>query len=289
MLVVNINCSQAELYYFNQSPPGESAELFAPEIISLEGRLEGGVTFSPDGKEFCFVVIDVSIRKTYIYYTEQKNERWSEPQIAYFVGDSVGSGPRFSPDGELFSFNYKNDIWICERNKQGWSRPQILPSPINTDKREGGHSFTIDRTIYFTSNNRYGKKTRGDIYRASLNNNAYKSAEKIPILSTNEYDEDGVYISPDEKFAIFYSFNRPDGYGGYDLYISFKTENNSWTIPENMGAGINTKGIESQPFLSPDKKYLFFNRFDNNESDIYWIDAGIINELKNKSKTLEDN
>jgi Tol biopolymer transport system component len=55
-----------------------------------------------------------------------------------------------------------------------------------------------------------------------------------------------------------------------------------------MGEIINTDGSETQPFLSPDMKYLFFTRFNKNESDIYWIDASIIDELKRKSDILKE-
>jgi len=37
--------------YFGQIPPGDSAEIFAPGIVSVNGRYEYGVSFSPDLKE----------------------------------------------------------------------------------------------------------------------------------------------------------------------------------------------------------------------------------------------
>ncbi|MGB3585896.1 MAG: putative Ig domain-containing protein, partial [Tunicatimonas sp.] len=46
-----------------------------------------------------------------------------------------------------------------------------------------------------------------------------------------------------------------------------------------LNARINGKGIEQRPFVSPDRKYLFFSRTsvtqvngsENYESDIYWV------------------
>jgi len=37
--------------YFGQTPPGDSALIFAPGIISLPGRSEYKIIFSPNGNE----------------------------------------------------------------------------------------------------------------------------------------------------------------------------------------------------------------------------------------------
>jgi outer membrane protein OmpA-like peptidoglycan-associated protein len=50
-----------------------------------------------------------------------------------------------------------------------------------------------------------------------------------------------------------------DSYGEEDLYVSLKDSFGKWTEPKNLGPTINTKGFEISPFLSPDKKRLFFS------------------------------
>jgi hypothetical protein len=42
--------------YFGQKPPGLIPEIFAPGIISISGRHEMGVSFSPDLDEMYFAV-----------------------------------------------------------------------------------------------------------------------------------------------------------------------------------------------------------------------------------------
>ena len=57
-----------------------------------------------------------------------------------------------------------------------------------------------------------------------------------------------------------------------------------------MGAKVNSEWAERFARISPDGKYLFFGRNTSHGFDIYWIDAGIINELKEqavKDKLLE--
>jgi len=51
---------------------------------------------------------------------------------------------------------------------------------------------------------------------------------------------------------------RPDGYGDYDIYVSYKKKVGIWTKARNMGNKINTEALENTPSVSPDGKYLFF-------------------------------
>ena len=52
--------------------------------------------------------------------------------------------------------------------------------------------------------------------------------------------------SPNGK-ALYFASNRPDGFGGYDIYVSYRV-GNSWSAPENMGAVVNTQGDEISPY-----------------------------------------
>jgi hypothetical protein len=85
--------------------------------------------------------------------------------------------------------------------------------------------------------------------------------------------------APNEKYIIFSSHGRPDGHGDRDLYISFQKEGGTWTKPKNLGPAINTKAAEFVSALSPDGKYLFFDRHENAERDIYWVGTELIDEM----------
>ena len=52
--------------------------------------------------------------------------------------------------------------------------------------------------------------------------------------------------------------NGPDSRGREDLYISLKNEKGGWTKPKNMGSTINSTGFEMSPFLSANKRRLYF-------------------------------
>jgi hypothetical protein len=87
------------------------------------------------------------------------------------------------------------------------------------------------------------------------------------------------YIAPDESFLLFSSM-RPDGYGDFDLYVSYKKPNKTWTKARNLGTTINTTARESVSVVSPDGQYLFFISRRNGIGEFFWVDAKIIEELK---------
>ena len=115
------------------------------------------------------------------------------------------------------------------------------------------------------------------MYRVRKVNGKFTKRERLDEINTAAF-ELGPYIAPDESFIIFES-NRPGGKGQMDLYICFRTPDDSWPEAINLGATINTKGQERFPGISPDGKFFFYG---GHTSDIYWVDAKIIEELKPK-------
>ena len=91
-------------------------------------------------------------------------------------------------------------------------------------------------------------------------------------------------MAPDESYLIFISQTRPGGKGGWDLWICFRNGDGSWTLPVNMGPEINTAADEYGPRVSPGGKDLYFTRESKRRTmDIYWVSAGLIEKIKNKS------
>ena len=66
----------------------------------------------------------------------------------------------------------------------------------------------------------------------------------------------GIYVSPDNEVIIL-SMVESDT-GSEDLYYSIKDAKGRWQQPQSLGTSINTKGREISPFLSSDKKFLYF-------------------------------
>jgi Tol biopolymer transport system component len=174
---------------------------------------------------------------------------------------------------------------MVERTPEGWREPQVLPSPLNSDYRDGSYTESADGVVYISS-----KRPDGfggyDIWRIQPNSSQSLQAENLgSIINSSAFDVSPL-IAPDGSYLIFGS-ERDGRKGLAQLYISFKKDNGEWSSPINMnscGAKINNETAHhSGPSLSPDGKYLFFRRHEAMmEMDVYWVNARVIEKLRNK-------
>lgn len=263
--------------YLNQTPPGLTAEKFAPGFISLDSEYEFGSVFNKDATEFYYGV-DTG-QGNEIRYSAFEKGQWTKP-VVIPPGRSFGmNDPFLSPDENRLYFISEQDggfggydIWYVERRGNGWSAPINAGSNINTKFNEYYISFTKEGTMYFSSN-RLAKgqdQQHFDIFYSDYKADEFQPAVRLGnAINTNSYEAD-VFIDPNEQYIIFCA-NRPAGMGRGDLYISFKMEDGSWTPSINMGDRINTKGHELCPYVTADGKYFLYT----SNQDIYWISTEV--------------
>jgi hypothetical protein len=64
----------------------------------------------------------------------------------------------------------------------------------------------------------------------------------------SDYSTGFASFSPDGN-SIYFASDRPDGFGGYDIYVS-RLVGNSWSTPENLGPVVNSPGNEITPYYN---------------------------------------
>ncbi len=273
----------------------DSAELFAPGVISSDSFEHSAPAFSPDRRTVLWSILEMNTWKASILEMSYEDNRWSAPQRPTF-SDSTASDiyPSFSPDGKTLYFSSSrklpsgevpsrgNFLWSVKKTDTGWSVPQPLDSVIS----KGGEyspSITNNDNLYFT----YGPFRSPDwniLIAKDIRGSNTEPSQLPPTINTSGY-EDGPFVAPDESYLIFES-DRPGGIGGsIDLYISFKSKNGDWTTPVTLGPGVNSSAAERFARVSPDGKFLFFgsNRRQiqgKPNFDIYWISASVITTLR---------
>jgi Tol biopolymer transport system component len=120
----------------------------------------------------------------------------------------------------------------------------------------------------------------GDIYCSPFDGREHGSPERLPSTVNTSSREGQPFIAPDERYLIFSSNGYPDGVGDYDLYISVRDADDSWSRAINLGEGVNSPYQELCPVVSRDGQHLFFLSSRGGSHSVYWVDATSIEPLK---------
>ncbi len=276
--LMSCDAKKATTDYFGQNEPETSPILFGEDIISLKGRLEHGISFSPDSKELAFGVLNKDDSGA-IYYASKTYNKWSIPEVFEPLKNESVYLPYFSPNGKSLVYaqsrkgaeHWITDIWLLKKNNNLWVQPKKVNSPISTLARESTACMTLENTLYFSSN-RDGNGL-ADLYYSSPENGAYLNAERIDSICS-EADEESIFIAADESFLIFSRYASEDN--GPDLFISYRDSKETWTQPIPLDAIINSTNWERRPFVTLDNNFLFFTKMTFNDkgladSDIDWV------------------
>jgi len=253
--------------YLGQKPPGLTPEVFAPGIISTEHH-EWGATFSPNMKELYFSRRNNKSGKDSHFVLKSENNRWHASEVEAGVGGSI------SPDGKTMFF--KNQY--RELTDEGWSEFKSL-GPAFEDIDIMRLTTSSKGTYVFDE---YAKDGNF-VLRYSRLINGVRETPKLLSKEINTGKQNvHPFIAPDESYILWDS-KRDDGYGGSDIYVSFRQENGSWGTAINLGNKVNTSASQRGGYVTPDGKYFFFFSLDSSgKGDIFWVDAQIIETLRPK-------
>ena len=139
-----------------------------------------------------------------------------------------------------------------------WQAAKPLDGKINTSFNEGGQKISTDgKWMVFTGCNYPEGYGSCDIYIAENIHGVWSERKNIGAPVNTEYWESAPCLSPD-KLSIYFSSNRPGGYGGMDIYVSYLNDKGKWGAPQNLGPTINTSGDEMFPFIHFDNTTLYF-------------------------------
>lgn len=275
--------------YMGQTPPAPGAEpvAFALDIVSTHRFQHGTIAFSPDGSEAYWssevALPESGYSRGMILFSRVVDGRWTEPAPAPF--SRVGQGddvPIFAPDGERLYFlstrprgseegPQAERIWYVERVPSGWSEPVMIEGGPNTLELHWQFSVAADGSIYAPGEN--------DIWVSRWVDGEYQEPENLAAVNS-EAGEGAPFVAPDQSYLLFMRFRHEANIGMIDLWVSFRADDGSWTEPLNLGETVNSRGPEICPIVSYDGKYLFFNSGRAGNDDDYWMDAGIIEELR---------
>lgn len=178
--------------------------------------------------------------------------------------------PSIAADGQTLYFtrriNGRNEDFYFARPDScgGWLTACNMGYPPNTAAQESAMTISADNHYLFfmrsdnRSDNGWG---RGgcDLYLAYrvAADSPWSVPESFGATINTPAFEGMPSLSPDIT-DIYFSSNRPGGYGGLDIWVS-RFEYGLWQLPKNLGPAVNTAGNEISPFISSDNRSLYFS------------------------------
>lgn len=213
---------------------------------------------------------DIWFSKREDYIVDTTSEVFWHP--AENLGPPVNTGRHgegsqaISPDGKTLYFaadyGYGGkpgwDLYESRLGPEGWTRPVILPMPINTMQYESQPAISANgRSLYFVSR-RPGGQGGKDIWVTHLQEDCtWGDPENLGPTINTEGDEEVPFIHPDGETLYFGSDGHP-GLGGSDLFFSRLDVANNWSEPVNLGYPINSPDNEGSMFVTTDGSRGYF-------------------------------
>ncbi len=160
-----------------------------------------------------------------------------------------------------YTGQYFENIYMANKVGTQWGHAYNIGAPINV---AGQHAATVGISpdgqtilIYKDDNG------DGNIYTTHLNGTEWSTPEKLDDNVDSKYWEPSASISADGQ-QLYFTSNRPGGFGGRDIYMSRLLPNGQWGKALNLGPKINTEFEEDAPFIHPDGKTLYFSSTGHN-------------------------
>lgn len=149
---------------------------------------------------------------------------------------------------------YYEDIFYSTKVNGEWVPAQNMTGPIKTEFHNASINLSPDGKEMLV----YRDTDGGDVYSTALKANGTWTKPEILEGINTPYIENSATISADGN-TIYFTSNRPGGYGGTDIYMCTQDSKGRWVNPQNLGDLVNTEMDEDGVFISANGKHLYFS------------------------------
>ena len=252
--------------YFGQKPPGTKAEVFAPDMLTIEPH-DSPVIMQDES-----LMIIGSMEEGILFYEMTNGTLSLTPNPLGFDIPTICQGVAVSPSKNRFYIRDWNDgdayFYFIDKTANGWTSPKSLGDDVNSIDTHWQFTVAANENLYFLS------RGQGIVVSVS-DGDAHLKPVPLKLEDGSDLQGGTPYISPDESYLLFCAND--------DLMIGYRLSNGKWTTPRNLGPDINSTQLDICPRVSPNGKYLFFiSRRSGADFITCWADASFIEDLRPK-------
>ena len=178
-----------------------------------------------------------------IYVTYYEDGKWLLPDNIYALNSNNHDATAgISSDGTIL-YVYKssggNNLYESKVRDNTYTMPERLSNNINSGLKQASASLTFDKTtLYFTGLREEGYGGQDIYYSRKDAKGRWQQPVNIGATINTLFDEEGVFITPDDK-TLYFSSKGHNSMGGYDIFKS-EYKDGKWSNPINLGYPINT-------------------------------------------------
>jgi len=140
------------------------------------------------------------------------------------------------------------DIWVTKREtvNDEWGTPLNLGPTVNSSTWDVGACISADGLELYFDSTRGGGYGDWDIWitRRATKDDAWSTPENLgPVV--NSSNGDGTSWTSPDGLELYFSSNRPGGFGDYDIWVSRRaTKDDPWEEPVNLGSPVNSSACD---------------------------------------------
>lgn len=166
--------------------------------------------------------------------------------------------PVLAKNDSVFIFTQKieeNTHIFCSYRSEKWKKPVDLTKQLGGYDKMYSNSITGDGKYMIIYMDEGGE---GNLFYTQRKDSVWSKIKSIGKPINTIYWQSHGFITPDGK-KIYFSSNRPGGYGELDIWYSEKNAIGKWGEPVNCGNVINTAYNEDTPFFDQESSTLLFS------------------------------
>lgn len=177
-------------------------------------------------------------------------------------------GNRYGKNGRMYT-----GVSVAKRDGDSFTKPKDVEIEDEYNYSPNADYFLVPggeaMLLSAERDDTFGKR---DLYVSFKQSNGKWTVPKNLGNEINTSGEDeSPFLAADGR-TLYFSSDGYNGYGGADIYVSFKEDDTwtNWSTPENMGANINKEGDDEYFSIPANGQHLYFTRGEKGEdTDIF--------------------